>query len=80
MTMCSACGAIVDATVLCYDGAHRCLPCAAAAGFAWRSNDAVVAALDHATPLEADDLPPPCRRPRRGALIHLTGYKLSPRR
>jgi hypothetical protein len=38
VTLCSVCGQIA-ATVPCYDGAPRCLPCAAAEGFEWRPTD-----------------------------------------
>jgi hypothetical protein len=62
MTLCSVCGQVVAATVPCYDGAHRCLPCAAGSGFAWRSADHMPAELYR----EPDDPPAPRRRPRRG--------------
>ena len=54
MTLCSVCGQIA-ATVPCYDGAHRCLPCAAAAGFEWRPDDAL---SDAELYREIDDPPP----------------------
>ena len=38
MSLCFVCGQIV-ATVRCYDGAPRCLPCAAQDGFEWRPGD-----------------------------------------
>jgi hypothetical protein len=55
MTLCSVCGGIVAATVPCYDGARRCLPCAAAAGFEWHPGAAVPAARYPDGPVKADD-------------------------
>ena len=78
MTLCSVCGQIVSATVPCYDGARRCLPCAAAGGFAWRPNDLIPADLDRDARTGADDPPPIRWRPRGRA--HLTLPPPHPRR
>jgi hypothetical protein len=80
MTLCSVCGYIVAATVACYEGARRYLPCAAADGFEWRSNDAAGADLDRDAPSRTDDRLPAPRRRQRRAGIHPVGHKPSPER
>jgi hypothetical protein len=79
MTLCAICGAIVDATVPCYDGARRCLPCAAQDGFEWRADDHAATDLYPAAPWEASDSPATPRRLRRGVPAHRTQIRRTPR-